>query len=208
MVKHNNVVPNQHFHKDWQQRVRVTLDQPMRKRRRRAARKAKAEAIAPRPVSGLLRPAVHCPTQRYNSKIRAGRGFTLEELKEVGINRLQARSIGIAVDFRRRNKAVESLQLNVQRLKAYQAKLIVFPRKAGKIKKGDSSAADTKNATQHTGELVPIVQAKNVIDIVTITADMKKYTVKGSIKQALATFRLEGKRRMAKDEEEDDKKKK
>ena len=37
--------------------------------------------MAPRPVDGLLRPAVRCPTIKYNTKLRAGRGFTLEELK-------------------------------------------------------------------------------------------------------------------------------
>ena len=81
MVKHNNVVPNAHFKKHWQERVRVTLDQPARKKRRRLARKAKAAAIAPRPAAGLFRPVVRCPTQKYNMKLRQGRGFTLEELK-------------------------------------------------------------------------------------------------------------------------------
>ncbi len=41
----------------------------------------KAAAVAPRPVDGTLRPAVRCPTFKYNMKMRAGRGFTLEELK-------------------------------------------------------------------------------------------------------------------------------
>ena len=41
----------------------------------------KAAAIAPRPVAGLLRPVVHCQTIRYNARVRAGRGFTLDELK-------------------------------------------------------------------------------------------------------------------------------
>ena len=50
MVKHNNIIPNRHFHKDWQNRVRVWLDQPKRKERRRAARKAKAAATFPRPT--------------------------------------------------------------------------------------------------------------------------------------------------------------
>eukprot|EP01047_Picozoa_sp_COSAG01_P058206 COSAG01_NODE_6827_length_3482_cov_1.990245_4_plen_211_part_00 len=40
-----------------------------------------AEAMFPRPTSGLLRPAVRPPTQRYNMKLRPGRGFTLQELK-------------------------------------------------------------------------------------------------------------------------------
>ena len=46
-----------------------------------AARVAKAKAVYPRPVAGPLRPVVHSQTQRYNTKIRAGRGFTLDELK-------------------------------------------------------------------------------------------------------------------------------
>lgn len=55
--------------------------QPGQKKARRLARQAKAAAIAPRPVAGLLRPAVHCQTQKYNHRVRAGRGFTLLELK-------------------------------------------------------------------------------------------------------------------------------
>lgn len=31
MVKHNNVVPNGHFHKKWQRRVRTWFDQVSRK---------------------------------------------------------------------------------------------------------------------------------------------------------------------------------
>lgn len=65
-------------------------------------------------------------------------------LQEAGVRRKEARSIGIAVDHRRRNKSNESLELNVQRLKAYKAKLIVFPRKAGSAKKGDSEVNNQK----------------------------------------------------------------
>merc|ERR1712035_3500 len=72
---------NPHFHKDWQKRVRTWFNQPARKIRRRKARQAKARRIAPRPVAGPLRPQVRCPTVRYHTKVRAGRGFTLEELK-------------------------------------------------------------------------------------------------------------------------------
>ena len=43
-------------------------------------------------------------------------------------------TIGIAIDYRRRNRSVESLQLNVQRLKEYRSKLILFPKKASKPK--------------------------------------------------------------------------
>lgn len=87
----------------------------------------------------MLRPAVRAPTVRYNRKLREGRGFTLAELKEAGIGRKEARGVGIVVDHRRRNLSEEGKALNVERLKAYKAKLIVFPRKASKPKKGDST---------------------------------------------------------------------
>jgi large subunit ribosomal protein L13e len=93
-----------------------------------------------RPLT-LLRPAVRAQTVRYNRKVREGRGFTLAELKEAGVGRKEARGIGIVVDHRRRNLSEEGKILNVERLKAYKAKLIVFPRKAGKAKKGDSSVS-------------------------------------------------------------------
>lgn len=77
----NNVIPNAHFRKHWQNYVRTWFDQPGRKKTRRIARQKKALKIAPRPVAGALRPRVRCPTFKYNTKIRSGRGFTLEELK-------------------------------------------------------------------------------------------------------------------------------
>lgn len=80
-LKRNNVIPNGHFHKDWQRMVRTWFNQPMRKQRRRLNRAKKARAIAPRPVAGSLRPVVRCPTFKYNTRVRAGRGFTLQELK-------------------------------------------------------------------------------------------------------------------------------
>lgn len=131
MVKHNNVVPNGHFKKHWQNYVKTWFDQPARKTRRRigelifllflsphsprvykqlrlgfiylffyvksicfgsfvyfvcylvclTARQKKAMKIFPCPTAGPLRPTVHCQTLKYNMKPRAGRGFTLEELK-------------------------------------------------------------------------------------------------------------------------------
>lgn len=35
MVRHNNVVPNEHFRKDWQNYVKTWFNQPARKKRRR-----------------------------------------------------------------------------------------------------------------------------------------------------------------------------
>lgn len=62
-------------------------------------------------------------------------------LQLAGINKRFARTIGISVDPRRRNKSTESLQANVQRLKEYRSKLILFPRKPSAPKKGDSSVS-------------------------------------------------------------------
>jgi large subunit ribosomal protein L13e len=132
------VLHKNHFRKDWQRRVRTWFDQPGRKQRRRQARKSKAALLGARPLQ-LLRPAVRGQTIRYNSKIREGRGFTFGELKEAGIGRKVALGLGIVVDHRRRNLSEEGKALNVARLKAYRERLIVFPRKAGKPKKGDST---------------------------------------------------------------------
>ena len=79
--KRNNIIPNGHFHKDWQRYVKTWFNQPMRKKRRHQSRVKKALKVAPRPAAGQLRPIVRCPTIKYNTKVRAGKGFTLEELK-------------------------------------------------------------------------------------------------------------------------------
>jgi hypothetical protein len=68
-------------------------------------------------------------------RARFGRGFTLDELKRAGINRREARGIGISVDHRRRNHCEESLKVNSQRLKEYRARLILFPIKRRIAKK-------------------------------------------------------------------------
>jgi hypothetical protein len=61
--------------------VKTWLNQPASKKRRRTVRQKKAVAVFPRPTAGPLRPVVHSQTLKYNSKIRSGQGFTLEELK-------------------------------------------------------------------------------------------------------------------------------
>lgn len=63
------------------------------------------------------------------------------------ISRKMAPKIGISVDHRRRNKSLESFQANVQRLKEYRSKLILFPRKASKPKKGDSDVSCLSTST-------------------------------------------------------------
>nr|AGH70160.1 60S ribosomal protein L13 [Placozoa sp. H4] len=188
----NKIIGNAHFRKDWQRRVRCWFDQAGRKKRRRLTRQKKAVKIAPRPVEGSLRPVVRCPTFKYNTTVRAGRGFTLEELKTAGIHPKVAMTLGIAVDHRRRNRSSESLQANVQRLKEYASKLIVFPKKANKPKKGDSEAAELSLATQLTGHIMPIQQTKPVSKARAITEDEKKISVFRAMRVARANAKLVG----------------
>jgi len=67
-------------------------------------------------------------------------------LKEAGIPRTLAPTIGISVDHRRQNTSTESLTLNVARLKAYKTRLILFPRKSGQHKTLDGSKEDVSSA--------------------------------------------------------------
>ena len=89
---------------------------------------------------------------KYNSKVRAGRGFTLAELKAAAISKKAALGIGIAVDHRRKNRSEEGFTLNVNRLKLYKSQLVVFPRNptSKRAKKGDSSEVELAQAKQVT----------------------------------------------------------
>jgi large subunit ribosomal protein L13e len=78
---------------------------------------------------------------------RQSHPLTLSSLQEAGIARKLASTIGIAVDPRRLNTNQETLTLNVQRLKTYKSRLILFPRKSGQFKKLDSSEDDVKLAS-------------------------------------------------------------
>ncbi|CAH1783236.1 unnamed protein product [Owenia fusiformis] len=158
--KRNNMIPNGHFHKDWQRWVKTWFNQPARKIRRR------------------------------NNRIK--KGFTLEELKAAGISKRFAPTIGISVDFRRRNISVESLQQNVQRLKEYRSKLILFPKKMSNPKKGDASAEEMKMATQLSGEVMPITQVSKKEKARKITDEEKKFNAFAAIRQARANKKLFG----------------
>lgn len=177
MVSHNNKILSNHFRKHWQTRVRTWFNQPARQYRRRQARIAKAKRVFPRPTKSL-RPIVRCATLKYNTKIRAGRGFTLKELEGAGITERYARSVGISVDTRRHNKSEESLALNVDRLKEYLGKLVILPQK----KKGE----DLSQYKQIIGEPMPVKNIKKPpTEIV-----FRKVTEEEAKFKAFATLRL------------------
>jgi len=188
--KHNNIVQNAHFKKDWQNRVKTWFDQPARKIRRKNTRKALAAKVAPRPTA-KLRPIVRCPTIKYNKKQRLGRGFTLEEIKAAGLNKNFARTIGIAIDYRRRNKSVESLQKNVQRLKEYRSKLILFPKKLSKPHKGDASKEEMDVATQLVSKaIIPVAEVAETEAPRAITEDEAAFSAYQTLRKARAHKRL------------------
>ncbi|KAK4052252.1 60S ribosomal protein L13 [Microbotryomycetes sp. JL221] len=208
--RHNNVLHRNHFRKDWQSRVKTWFDQPGKKKSRRVARQAKAVKSGLRPVE-LLRPAVRCPTQRYNMKLRAGRGFTLDELKAAGVRRKQALSVGIPVDHRRRNRSEEGLKLNKERLEAYKQRLIVFPKKAGKPKKGDTADADKSvEGLKKLGAAFPIPAGMQPEAPRQISSEEKEFEAYNSLRKARSDARYAGIRaeRQKKKEEEEAAKKK
>lgn len=92
-------------------------------------------------------------------------------VQAAGISRKLAPTIGISVDPRRKNLSEESLSANVARLKEYTDRLVLFPRRNGKTKKGDASAEQVKAAKQgaekgatvtKTSDVIPIVQDKAI----------------------------------------------
>ena len=83
-------------------------------------------------ISGLLSDAKQLDTtidlewEKVSPYINIG--FTLAEIKAAGLGVQFARSIGIAVDHRRKNRNQESLELNKARLQNYINKLVLYPR--------------------------------------------------------------------------------
>ena len=125
----SKVLANVHLNKDWQEKTRTFFNQPGKKLRRRKLRQAKAKKVGPNPTH-LLRPAVRGQTRRYNNKLKLGRGFTLAELKAAGIKGVNyARSIGISIDKRRKDTCAETQKVNVDRIKEYTSKIVLYPRK-------------------------------------------------------------------------------
>jgi len=119
-------------------------------------------------------------------KIRAGRGFTFAELKAAEINKKQARGIGIAVDHRRENRSEESFQANVQRLKLYKSKLVVFPRRSTKrLRAGDSTKERRAAAVQVLSKSTLPIQTPEVeVQVRKITKEEKDTDVYAKVRKA------------------------
>jgi len=108
--------------------------------------------------------------------------------------------VGIAVDHRRTSTSEEQLQLNAERLNTYKSKLILFPKRDGKAKKGlinDSTAEKVKAAAatnQVVGKVLPRAVAKRADVFAAITADDKKILAHSTARNARTNARYNGKR--------------
>lgn len=121
-----------------------------------------------------------------------GRGFTISELKLAGIRKKEAKGLGIVVDHRRRSKSEEGQTLNVERLKAYRQRLVVFPRVHGKPKAGDAQGEDlTAHITRDLPALPVSYKAEGPR---AITAEEKEFEAFRTLRVARSDARNAGKR--------------
>merc|ERR1739838_459711 len=208
MVKHNNVIQSSHLRKHWNKRiVRCFFNKKAHKKVRADKRAKKATANFPRPIS-KLRPLVFAMTQKFAGKVKFGRGFTLAELKEAKLTPAFAQTVGISVDHRRHNKNADMQDANVKRLNDYKAKLILFPKHEGKLKKGeiaDSSKEKVKAAAQNktSGVLALPTVVKGEVATEKITKEMASAKIYQKLRQERINARYEGKRvKRAKEAEE------
>jgi len=142
-----------------------------------------------------LKPLVRAPTQKYNSKVRFGRGFTLDELKAAGLESRYAQTVGINVDHRRTNKSESTFQLNVNRLRDYKSRLVVLSKKTSKI-----------DTPQLTTELMPLPKRESAVSFVKLNEDVKESKAYRTLRAARNDARLVGIRLKKSKEEKDEKK--
>ena len=213
MAKGNYMITSAHLRKHWNKGhytgVRCFFNKQAHKKIRLQRRAAKAAAVSPRPLD-KLRPVVLGMTRKYSSKLRIGRGFSLEELKQAGLSGAFAQTVGIAVDHRRHNKNADTMAANVKRLNDYKAKLILFPAKDGKFKKGeipDSTADKLKGVEQNKA---PSIFGLPTVSKVSAPEPITKDMLAAKIYQKLRTERINkrynGKRLLAAKKAEDAKK--
>jgi len=209
MVKHNNVLQSSHLRKHWQRRVKCFFNKKAHKKIRSDNRAKKATAMFPRPIS-KLRPLVTCQTQKFAGKVKFGRGFSLAELKEAKLTPAFAQTVGICVDHRRHNKSADMQDANVKRLNDYKAKLILFPKHEGKLKKGeiaDSSAEKVKAAAQNkTTGVFGLPAVDKSLEKAALTKEMKAQKTYAKLRQARIDARYNGKIIKAAKEAEEKKK--
>lgn len=178
MVRNNQIISKNHFHKDWKRWIQQNFNQVFKKNHRHQLRERRSRQLAPTPIHHL-QPIVRCPTSRYNTKQRLGRGFSLAEIRSIGLNKKEARSIGIKVDHRRRNKSIESLLINKQRLQDYKSRLIILPSGEKRLLEKDPVREYVRKVN-----IKPIAVKTRKTKAMVITADAKKFSAFIEVRQA------------------------
>ena len=125
----------------------------------------------------------------------------MQELGQAKLSPRFAQTVGIAVDNRRHDTSEEAFQLNVQRLESYKSKLILFPRRADKPKKGDihdataeklkSAEAAKQNTHKHVVEK-PTRKLREAPQ--KITKEQRDTRVYRKIRQLMVNKKYKGKR--------------
>lgn len=128
-------------------------------------------------------------------------GFTLAEIKASGLGVKFARSIGIAVDHRRKNRNQESLELNKARLQNYLNKLVLYPRDEKKpvTKAKTGILNDTPKENQKVDNsakvnvLPPLIKRVKAVSQLQLDS-LRKTGAYKTLRQEWANQRNEGKR--------------
>ncbi|KAL8427320.1 hypothetical protein Efla_002283 [Eimeria flavescens] len=225
MVSSSAQLPNVHLRKKWQPYVKTWFNQPARKQRRRLARQQKAARNGVRwgcshtPSTYTLTPGAEamqtaktplsCSSSSCSSSSSSCSSSSSSCCRSssscsssshaVGISPRVALSIGIAVDHRRRNRSQESLTANVNRLKLYLSKLVLFQRGA-KAKKGLAGVpADTPKSQLTSVRQVaiaaalPIQKPRKKIRARVITEEEKKFRAYATLRKQLRDAKNVGK---------------
>jgi len=90
------------------------------------------------PVEAIAKPFIK---RNFGYVVRKGRGYSLEELKEAGINRNVARNNGVPVDVWRKTKLAE----NIEQLKAIAKTISHLPKGEKKPKAGKKTKKKDKS---------------------------------------------------------------
>uniref|UniRef100_A0A0A9Z7P4 60S ribosomal protein L13 n=1 Tax=Lygus hesperus TaxID=30085 RepID=A0A0A9Z7P4_LYGHE len=96
-------------------------------------------------------------------RIRAGRGFTVEELIAAGVNPKRAYGLRISVDKRRKDHSEEAFQANVQRLQNYMSRVVLLQKNTGSENLRDMLASG-KAKQVVAKQAIPIVRKRTVIE--------------------------------------------
>lgn len=111
--------------------------------------------------------------------------------------------IGISVDHRRKNRSEEGFKANVDRLKLYKSKLVIYPRKPSskRTKAGDADKKEIEAV--EAGEqnklktVLPVKQPATRIKARKITKEEKEATVTAVLRKALTDHKRAGARAKA-----------